>query len=273
MLPLFAFFVLACWRRGAEAAPAFAYGGLPRSKWVLTFEDNFAGDSINASLWEVRNNETHCEPCEPQLYVSSAVSVSNGSLLLETSRADNILGPGGAHFNFTSGWVDTKLSFAQQFGLFETSVRLPPQAATGVWPAFWTLPLSSQCWPTGGEIDVFEYTANPLANDIFGSYRWGTQCDVDEQVLPGASYPPFGAPPIDWSSGFHVIAALWNASDLSFFVDGVLYETKNASQVILPTAPQYMILDAAVAWFFPPGPEAAYPCTTAFDYVRVYSLE
>lgn len=79
----------------------------------------------------MRDNETHCEPCEPQLYMTDAVALRGGSLILTTARADNILGPSGVHFNFTSGWIDSKRSFSQKFGLFETRVLLPPQQATG----------------------------------------------------------------------------------------------------------------------------------------------
>jgi beta-glucanase (GH16 family) len=241
--------------------------------WALTFEDDFNGSALNSSVWNVRNNQTHCEPCEPQLYIPSAVTVEDGSLVLTTSRASAI-GPGGELFNFTSGWVDSKNSFAQKFGLFETRARLPPQNATGIWPAFWTLPNNnSACWPVGGEIDVFEYTANPLDNAIFGSYRWGTSCGNNQQVLPGAAYPPFGQPAIDWSADFHVFATQWNASALTFFVDGVPYETKTAAEVNLPADPQYLIFDAAVAWYFMPGPDAVYPARTLFDWVRVYEWQ
>lgn len=57
----------------------------------------------------------------------------------------------------------------------------------------------------GGEIDVFEYTANPLINDVFGSYRWGTACDNDNQLLPGAGFPANGSS-INWNAAYHVIA-------------------------------------------------------------------
>jgi hypothetical protein len=134
-----------------------------------------------------------------------------------------------------------------------------------------------------------------VLNQIYGSYRWGTTCDDDKQVtrgrsggertadqhrspgcqrraraplplthvqpLPGAGYPPLGAPPIDWTQ-WHVIGGTWNASAITFYVDDVPYETKTADevrashvytplhpvctlarppslwQVILPTAPQ-----------------------------------
>jgi beta-glucanase (GH16 family) len=122
----------------------------PPGSWVLTMSDDFDGPTLNASLWNVRNNESHCAPCEAELYVAARVSVANGSLIITTQR-DHVPGPGGAVYNWTSGWVDTKGKFEQLQGLWEARVRLPGQNATGAWPAFWTLPNSTQCWPTGGE--------------------------------------------------------------------------------------------------------------------------
>ena len=251
----------------AQPQPAFPY--LPGAHWTPTFVEDFDGAALNTSRWLVRENETHCEPCELQLYVSSALRVEGGELLVTTQRA-HALGPGGVAYNYTSGWVDSRASFSQRLGLFEARARLPPQNASGAWPAFWTLPANqSACWPTQGEIDVFEYAAMPLEDSVFGSYRWGTACGDDRQVLPGAAFPPAGAPAVDWTAP-HVFAALWNETALSFFVDGQLYETKLAGEVDLPSGPHFVVLDTAVAWFWPPGEDAAYPATTAWDYVHVF---
>lgn len=253
--------------------PAYPYAGVPQAAWVSTFDDDFDGDAVNTSTWHVAANWTHCSPCEPQLYVPGAISVADSILTITTNRSP-IVGPGGQVFNFSSGWLDTKASFAQTYGLFETRARLPPQNATGIWPAFWSLPHNSSiCWPMGGEIDVFEYTANQLTNQVFGSYRWGTSCGNNQQLLPGAGYPPSGQPAIDWSADFHVFAITWNATTLSFYVDGQLYETKTPGEVggVMPAPQQYLILDVAVAWYWMPGPDAAYPAQTQFDYVRAFA--
>lgn len=247
-----------------------------RGDWVLVLDEDFDGPALNASLWEARANETHCEPCEPQLYVPSALSLANSSLLITTAAA-NATGPGGARFNWTSGWVDTKGRFSFTFGRLQARARLPAPNATGAWPAFWTLPANdSVCWPTGGEIDVFEATMGiPLAgSDVFGSLRWGTACGDDRQVLPGAAYPGAGRPPVDWTQ-WHVFGIEWNASTLAFSVDGETYEVKSAAAGDwVPQLQQYIILNTAIAWYWPPalGP-AAYPAVTAFDWVRLWQWQ
>lgn len=119
------------------------------AQWTLTFEDNFDGLVLNSSRWNTRQNESHCAPCEAELYIASRVKVSASNLVITTTR-DHVVGPGGQIYNWTSGWVDTKGKFAQLYGLWEASVILPSQNATGIWPAFWTLPDSNDCWPTQG---------------------------------------------------------------------------------------------------------------------------
>jgi beta-glucanase (GH16 family) len=91
------------------------------------------------------------------------------------------------------------------------------------------------------------------------------------QVLPGAGYPPVGQPAVDWTNDYHVIGVEWNATAMSFYVDGNLYETKTASEVNLPTVAQYIIFDTAIAWYWPPSSSSLYPTTHIVDWVRVYT--
>jgi beta-glucanase (GH16 family) len=276
---LFALLVLAVARATPPPTPTPAFPYLPGAPgsgaWSLTFSDDFDGPALNLSTWNVRRNESHCCPQELELYEASNAYVEDGALVLATLRADPpAVGPGGALFNYTSAWVDTRGSFAQQYGLFEASMSLTDQNATGSWPAFWTLPANqSLCWPTGGEIDIFEYLSDPVEDSVFGSYRWGTVCGDDNQLLPGAAYPPTGAPAVDWTAQ-HVFAVMWNATQLSFFVDGNLYETKTAAEVILPSSPHVLIFDVAVAPFWPPGlgPDV-YPAYSRVDWVRAFAWD
>lgn len=386
--------------------------------WSLAFFDDFNGTTIDAAKWSVRNNLSHCSPCEPQLYLSSRVAVADGALAITTVR-DHVFGPGPAGtqlYNFSSGWVDTLHSFSQLYGRFEARMQLPARTATGAWPAFWTLPNSSQCWPVGGEVRVrccglhaarrapprtsrvrgcrhalrpsrchpprhspprvhaadrrvrvhgepnfgpgmrprdrsvstvvgvrprggtaggvrgarverrrrrhdrccacrhlgaasFIATGRavlacalppprvriwrreaapcpacpslrPLSilpqhppivspTQVYGSYRWGTACGDDQQLLPGAGYPPSGSG-VDWTA-WHVFAVEWNATAMTFSVDGVEYETKTPAEAVFPTAAQYVIINTAIAWYFMPGDEAVYPATTLVDWVKVWS--
>jgi beta-glucanase (GH16 family) len=232
--------------------------------WTLLWQDDFEGSALNASNWTPWDNVTHCAPCEAELYLAANVGVRNGTLVLTTQRA-HVLGPDGQYYNFTSGWVDSENKFSHQYGRFAVSAKLPAQNASGAWPAHWLMPQADVCWPVGGEIDIMEGCSNPFLFDIAGSYRWGTSCDNDNQELPGGLYGP-----VDWAAGFHTFMVEWNATALAFSVDDNVYEVKTAAEVNLPTTPMYWILNTAIAWFFPPGPTAAYPATHVIDWVRVY---
>ena len=81
---------------------------------------------------------------------------------------------------------------------------------------------------------------------------------------------PEGGSGVDWTA-WHVFAVEWNASAMTFFVDDVAYETKTPAEAVFPSAPQYVILNTAIAWYFMPGDEAVYPATTRVDWVKVWS--
>lgn len=200
------------------------------------------------------------------------VAVSDGYLTILTVK-ESVLGPNDAEFNYTSGWVTAKDKLSHKYGKFEVRAKLPSPEATGAWPAHWLMPQSDQCWPTGGEIDIMEATASPLQEfyHIVGSYRWGTECTENEQVLPGAPYP---APTehIDFSADFHVFAVEWTPDEMVFSVDGNEYEALYPGDVVFPSAPMYMILNTAVAWYMPPGPNAVYPATHVIDWVQISQL-
>jgi beta-glucanase (GH16 family) len=102
--------LFACWAATSSA------------EWALTWEDNFDGDSLDSTHWEVKHNASHCCPQEPQLYVKENIDVSGGVLTI-TTRNDATLGPGGEVWNYTSGWVDTKGLFDQKLGRWEVRFK------------------------------------------------------------------------------------------------------------------------------------------------------
>lgn len=262
-------FVTAALAAAAETAPP---------GWKLVWSDEFEGTRLNTSVWNVRTNESHC--CGPfggngelELYLPDQVAVRDGQLVISTERKQ-ATGPQGRLWNFTSGWIDTKSRFSQKYGRFEANCSLPPKAARGIWPAFWLMPDSSQCWPTGGEIDIFEFNGNPLVDEIFGSYHWAEpgQCGKDRAPIPGKGvHPPDST--VDWQRAWHVYAVEWTPDRIDFYLDDDLYFSRNASEVDLPSAPMYVIFDQAVdADVFPPTPKSDYSeAQLRVDYVRVYS--
>jgi hypothetical protein len=63
--------------------------GLVSAEWVLTFEDDFSGDSVNTSSWTVSDHDATKSRYDGHdaLFVSGAVSVSGGNLVITTTYA------------------------------------------------------------------------------------------------------------------------------------------------------------------------------------------
>jgi beta-glucanase (GH16 family) len=253
----------------------------PPVRWSLSWSDEFVGGLLNSSLWNIKTNESHCCPAELQLYVPEQVSVADGHLRLRTQRATPAAhGPGGTPYNFTSGWIDTQGKWSQKFGRFEANCSLPPRGAPGVWPAFWLMPEGDPpaCWPTGGEVDIFEFNGNKIEDAVFGSYHWAKPgaCGKDLEPIPGAAFRPAGSAP-DWQVGWHVYAVEWRPDRLDFYVDGKLYLTRKGSRVDLPTSPMHVILNQGVdPDIFPPhgsapGLYGGQGVSLRVSYVRAYT--
>ena len=242
------------------------------TKWILTWSDEFDEQSLDLSKWNVKTNVSHDEGhlhSELQLYLPEQIKLNHGHLQI-TAEREHVLDPNGKLWNFSSGWIDTQNLFHQQYGRFETNMSLPPESATGIWPAFWLLPQNlSQCWPTGGEIDVFEFNGNPVADDVFASYHWGRACGVDQAPIPGKSYMESDK---DWQTAWHVYAVEWFKDRLDYYVDDVLYYTKTSQEVILPSSSMYVIINLAIdGLIFPPSEtKGIYPAIMNVDYIRVY---
>eukprot|EP01102_Stenamoeba_stenopodia_P002161 TRINITY_DN11938_c0_g1_i1.p1 TRINITY_DN11938_c0_g1~~TRINITY_DN11938_c0_g1_i1.p1 ORF type:complete len:297 (-),score=69.76 TRINITY_DN11938_c0_g1_i1:124-1014(-) len=244
--------------------------------WVLVFEDDFTGSELNSSVWNIQNFTIH-GTTELEIYMADQVYLENGTYLVLKTEAGNVTYSSGVHYNFVSGEVTTKEKFYHTYGMWEIRAKMPSQKATGVWPALWMMPNPSTanppnvCWPVGGEIDILEQVGNPLYDPVWGSYHWGTSCDEDNHPLPGAPYPKFGSPSIDFSQDFHLFAVTWNATQITYYVDGVEYYTRTAEEVNIPQDPFYMIINTAISPLYPPEiNDPSYPCYHYVDWFRVY---
>lgn len=202
-------------------------------QWVLTFEDDFPGSTLNTSNWTPKNYST--QDGGLAIFVPDMVSVANGNLVLTTALVPGGGVFNGVPFNFTSGWVDSQNKWWQRNGRFEASVKLPVNNASCAWPAWWLLPNpEAACWPIGGELDIFEgyagghYQHNDPKNpySIASTYHWGFQCYKDCEHYPNASqwYPDMNdlnASIIDFTASFHVFGVEVNDTGMRFYVGNV----------------------------------------------------
>ena len=129
----------------------------------------------------------------------------------------------------TSGRIRSYKKFSvapsAQYGSIRIEGKIKLPAGPGLWPAFWMLPEAgatdscSGCgvygnWPTSGEIDIMEAVNNMWV--IIGSLHYGGEGAREFVSYYGASNNP---------EGWHTFAIEWQASTITWFVDGVQYGT------------------------------------------------
>ena len=259
----------------AAAGTAAAAAPGDDGQWRLVFEDTFSSPMLNRSAWRVLDNFTHGDQ-EWELYTAENVYVQDGALVLRTQAKD--AQHGARTYHFTSGWVDTRGLIEQAFGKFEARIRLPVELP-GLWPAYWLVDDNNHCWPVGGEIDILEAVGGFRDDSVFGTYHWGPACDQDSWTKDGdrngdAPRPSGG----HYSDSFHNFTAYWNATAITWAVDGAAYVSRLAGEpagLFVPSWPLYTILNTALSfWTGPqPPPTAGYPAFMFVDYVRSWAWD
>lgn len=195
---------------------------------------------------------------ESQYYtdLDSNVIIEDGVLKI-TARAESFLGS-----NFTSARLKTNQNFDFTYGKIEVRAKLP--TGGGTWPAIWMLGSDYQTntWPGCGEIDIMEHVGNQQ-DVIFSTLHFpgnsGGNGVTESQNLPGAS------------DEFHVFSADWNASQITFSIDGNVYHTFNNSNNLPFNNDFFIIVNIAMGGNFGGAIDPNFDASTLeVDYIRVY---
>ena len=249
------------------------------SKMTLTFDDEFNSRSlkngtIGTGTWDTAfgsgsgltaHSLTRNGELQVYMYPTFAgtgttalgvdpFSVNGGVLNISASLATPSVANNIWNYQYTSGLISTRSSFAQTYGYFEVRAKLP--AGDGMWPAFWMVPASG-AWPP--ELDIFEqlgHDTNTLYatkhSGVGGTNVWHT----DTLWVP------------DTSAAFHTYGLYWDQTNLIWYVDGT--EVDRMATPSDANQPMYMMLNLAIGgWSGAPDPNA-FPGTMSIDYVRAY---
>jgi len=192
-------------------------------EWQLVFEDEFDGDSLDTSKWNIDTGDGCPDFCgwgnnEKQVYSEDNITVSGGVLTIQGRQE--------ADGTYTSARINTKGKFDFQYGKVEVKARLP--AGAGTWPAIWMLhsdPTIYGPWPLSGEIDIME-AFNPGV-DGNTSIRSSTHYGLPTQPPEGTTdaYDIVGASP---DMEFYEYSMEWERDKLRFYVDGKHWQSQNA---------------------------------------------
>jgi beta-glucanase (GH16 family) len=248
--------------------------------WNLVWSDEFNdanGSGVEGSKWSFDTGGSGWGNDELEYYTTGTANAAqaNGSLVITATQA------GASNHScwygacqYTSARLTTAGKFSQQYGRFESRIKIPE--GQGVWPAFWMLGdnIGSAGWPACGEIDVMENIGS-TPDDTYGTTHGPGPGSYPGNGLSGA----YNGGAV-MGNGFHIYAVEWSESSVSFSVDGNPYWTVTPSS--LPAGatwvwnqPFFVILNFAVGGNWPGNPNgtASFPQEMLVDYVRVYTAQ
>ncbi|KDD76109.1 hypothetical protein H632_c351p0, partial [Helicosporidium sp. ATCC 50920] len=225
---------------------------------------------------------------EQEYYTDSGnLAVSNGVLSI-TAKRESMNGQ-----DFTSARINSQGKVNVYPGMtttggqtyksvyIETSIQAP-NPGQGLWPAFWMYPTNNVygAWAASGEIDIMEMI-NTMTRANTGLHYGGSSPQDVKNV--GITQSPAGT---TYADGFHVYGVIWEATQISFFIDGNFIKTLKSRSVdpsgwysaasnATPNAPFdipfYFIINLAVGglWPKPADDTTPLPATLNVEYVRV----
>jgi beta-glucanase (GH16 family) len=152
-----------------------------------------------------------------------------------------------------------------KYGKIESRIKVP--IGQGLWPAFWMLGANFETvsWPQCGEIDIMEHINNESVTN--GTVHWKNNS--------GHSYKG-SAVPFD-ENDFHVYAAIWDSTSVTFELDGHSYfrfpfiESNNTEAIFRKEF--FLLLNVAVGGNWPGYPDgsATFPASMEVDYIRIFN--
>lgn len=227
-----------------------------------SFEDNFDGDVVDTTKWEVQD-----QPRKGALNSPRAVTLKNGILRITTFTED------GKHY---TGFLTSARKFQQVQGRFEARLRFSSQA--GMWSAFWSMPRTygrskdpAKADIDGLELDIVEHLQK-FGGHFDTTIHWGGYGQPHQRTRTQRNKPAAPA-----NEGFHNYAVEWDEAGYRFFYDGQL-TWQAPTDIPVSKAPQHLIvssevLDGSWAGKIPEGgygPKATSTAWMEVDWVRAW---
>ena len=258
---------------GSPSMPATPTGS-GNASYQLVWSDEFDGangSTPDAAKWAIQTGGNGWGNHELEYYTNrpANVQVANGNLVI-TAVKEEYTGSDGVSRHYTSARMQTKGLFAQQYGRFEASIKIP--RGQGMWPAFWMLGnnIDTVNWPACGEIDIME--------------NIGKETSIVHGTLHAPGYTPAGVTasytlPAGklFADDYHLFAVEWEPQQIRFYVDSNLYATKTPADAPSTSPwpfqqPFFILLNLAVGGDWPGNPDdtTQFPQQMLVDYVRVY---
>lgn len=246
--------------------------------WPLIWSDEFDGEVLDPSKWEVVEDCWGGGNDERQCYAMGNVRLDGSHLVLTAHRevaptfAVEAIAPTQVSA-YSSGKVRTRGRASFRYGRIEVRAWLP--RGQGLWPAVWMLPEHDNYgpYPQSGEIDIAEavnlgVSCAICSDRIYGARHHGPSLDANRQEG--------GFALIGDADTFHVFALEWTPDRMVWLLDGRPYFEADSG----PPWDQrfHLILNLAVGGRWPEQSgtggvdNTVFPAELRIDYVRVYAM-
>jgi beta-glucanase (GH16 family) len=168
--------------------------------WKLIWNDEFNGTKLDASKWEMADNQRRDGWWSPK-----AVSLDGkGHLVISTIKDGD---------KYLDGCVRTRGKFEHAFGYYVAKIQLQKQV--GHWPAFWMMGngvgIVGNEGRDGTEIDIME---KPWLDDqVTQNLHWDGYGKDHKTAGTTFNFPGV-------MEGFHTFSLLWLPDQYVFYIDG-----------------------------------------------------
>jgi beta-glucanase (GH16 family) len=243
---------------------------------VLVWSDEFNGTEVDLGKWTFQLGDGSevglpggWGNSELQYYTEDNATVAGGFLTI-TAKEEAVGG-----LDYTSSRLRSLGKGDWTFGRMEMRAKMP--IGQGLWPAFWMLSSDTSIygpWAASGEIDIVEYIGSD-PNRIFGTIHYGAS-------FPGNvfSSTDYFLPSGTFNDDFHEFAMEWEFGEIRWYVDGVLFASRDNWFSTGGPFPApfdvdfHLLLNLAVGGNLPgpPDPTTVFPQEYVIDYVRVYQV-
>ena len=261
---------------GQSSSPVVPDAGkLDLNGYTLVWADEFEGDGLDRTSWNVELHNPGWVNNEEQAYVDSEenIKVEDGKLVITPVKKDD------PSAKYTSGRVNTQDKHTFTYGYFECRAKVP--AGHGFLPAFWMMPNQESLygqWPRCGEIDIMEVVGDET-DVAYGTIHYGYP-----QKSSQGKHKATGK---DYAEDFHTYGIDWEPGKLTWYIDGVKYYEESdwytgidgQEPVSYPAPfdqPFYLILNLAVGGTWPGEVDETIDFANqpfVIDYVRAYQRE
>ncbi len=217
--------------------------------WKLVWHDEFDGDRLDESKWDVPNNRRRDGWWSPK-----AVSVNDGHLAISTLKDGD---------RYLDACVRTRGKFEHAHGYYVARIKLQEQP--GHWSAFWLYNSSvgkiGDQGRDGTEIDIME---KPWLDDrVTQNLHWDGYGEHHQHKGTTVTVPGI-------MEGWHTFALWWKPDEYVFYIDGK--ETWRTDAGGVCQVPLYIKLSDEIGKWAGDITKVKLPDRFLVDYVRVYDL-